>query len=226
MQHIQHIRDVKPFQKPQDSIFSKLITRKLSRVLTFVMLKVEPTVTPNRVSCLSFEVAVLACVLFLYEPYWVRLLGVVLLQLSFALDCSDGEISRITNQSSKFGAWLDSVFDRFKEVLMLGSMTIAWYWRVQQSAWVLIIGFLAIIGLQLVSYLREAKKSSWPSTRTSEFFITKDMYIGTVDVTVYLVSLAVLVHQELGALIIFLGVSIPLVLKQIRSAYRLGKQDH
>ena len=225
MQKLKHIRDVKPFQKPQDSIFSKLFTRKLSCVLTFAFLKVEPTVTPNRVSFFSFELAVLACVLFLYPSYWVRILGVVLLQLSFALDCSDGEISRITNQSSKFGAWLDSVFDRFKEVLMLGSMTIAWYWRVQASPWVLIVGFLAIIGLQLVSYLREAKKSSWPSTRTSELFITKDIYIGTVDVTVYLVSLAVVVHQELGALIIFLGVSIPLVLKQMRSAYRLGKHD-
>jgi hypothetical protein len=96
---------------------------------------------------------------------------------------------------------------------------------VQHEAWVLIVGFMAIIGLQLVSYLREAKKSSWPSTRTSEIFIAKDIYIGTVDVTVYLVSFAVLVHWEIAALWIFLAVSIPLVFKQMQSAFRLGMRD-
>jgi len=225
MQHIHHIRDVKPFQKPQDSLFAKLFTRKLSRVLTFVLLKLDKKVTPNTVSVLSFELAVIACILFLYDAYAVRVMGVVLLQVSFALDCSDGEISRITNQSSKFGAWLDSVLDRFKEVLMLGSLTMAWYWRVQQSVWVFLIGFGAIIGLQLVSYLREAKKSSWPSTRTSELFITKQIYIGTVDTTIYLVSAAVVFGYELGALVIFFLISIPLLLKQMYSAYRLGKAD-
>jgi CDP-L-myo-inositol myo-inositolphosphotransferase len=225
MHDIQHIRDVKPFQKPQDSIFSKLFTRKLSRVLTFLLLKVDAHVTPNKVSLFSFELAVLACVLFLYDAYVWRIIGVLLLQLSFAFDCSDGEISRIKNLSSKYGAWLDSVLDRFKEVLMLGSMTISWYLHVQHEAWVLIIGFMAIIGLQLVSYLREAKKSSWPSTRTSELFITKDIYIGTVDVTVYLVSFAVLIQWEIAALWLFLAVSIPLIVKQMRSAYRLGHKD-
>jgi len=46
-----------------------------------------------------------------------------------------------------------------------------------------------------------------------------------VDVTIYLVSAAVLFNLEIWALWIFLIVSIPLLLKQLRSAYRLGQQE-
>ncbi len=225
MHEIKRVADVKPFQKTQDSIFSYYLTRRLSRVLTFLMIRIWPKVSPNMVSSFSFALAVVACALFVFPQYWVRLVGAALIQLSFAFDCADGEVARITNQSSKFGAWLDSVFDRFKEILMLGSMTLYWYWYEQTEVWVLVLGAGAVVGLLLVSYLREAKKSSWPTTRTSELFIAKNVYIGTVDVTIYLVTVAVVVNLELWALWIFLLVSVPLVLKQLLSAYRLEKKS-
>lgn len=225
MKELKSIADVKPFQKPQDSIFSTLITRKISRVLTYYMIKWFPGVTPNKVSTFSFLLAVAGCIAMVSPNYWWRFAGAALLQISFAFDCSDGEVSRIKNLSSKFGAWLDSIFDRFKEALMLGAMTTYWYMYEQQEAWVLFVGFSAIIGLQLVSYLREAKKASWPSKRQAELFISKNIYIGTVDVTIYLVSFAVVVNMEIWALWIFLAVSIPLIAKQLRSAYRLGLKE-
>lgn len=225
MTQINKVADVKPFQKAQDSIFSTVFTRKLSRVLTYYMIKLDPRVTPNQVSTFSFLLAVLGCVVMLSPEYWWRFTGAVLLQISFAFDCSDGEVSRIKNLSSKFGAWLDSIFDRFKEALMLGAMTTYWYMYEQTESWVLFVGFGAIIGLQLVSYLREAKKASWPSKRQAELFITKNIYIGTVDVTIYLVSFAVVVNMEIWALWIFLAVSVPLIVKQLKSAHRLGKQE-
>ncbi|MFC1598232.1 CDP-alcohol phosphatidyltransferase family protein [Patescibacteria group bacterium] len=225
MQEFKKISEVKPFQKPQDSIFSTLFTRRLSRVLTFITVKWFPKVTPNQVSAFSFVLSVAACGLFLHPNWWWRLLGVVLLQLGFAFDCSDGELARIKNLSSKYGAWLDSVFDRIKEALILGAMAMWWFWNRESEIWVLLVGFGAIIGLQLVSYLREAKKASWPSDRISEVFITKKIYIGTVDVTIYLVSAAVLLNLQIWALWIFLAVSIPLLLKQFWSAYKLSKRE-
>ncbi|MFH1426559.1 MAG: CDP-alcohol phosphatidyltransferase family protein [Candidatus Kerfeldbacteria bacterium] len=225
MHEIKKIADVKPFQKPQDSVFSMLFTRRLSRILTFILVKADKGVTPNKVSTFSFLLAVIACVLFVYEDYWARFAGVILLQLSFAFDCSDGEIARIKNMSSKFGAWLDSVYDRIKEVLMFASMTLYWFLYEERAVWVLLVGFFAIIGLLLVSYLREAKRSSWPSNRVSELFIAKDIYVGTVDVTIYLVSFAVLFNFQVYILTVFLLVSIPLLAKQFLSAYRLSKKE-
>jgi len=79
--------------------------------------------------------------------------------------------------------------------------------------------------LQLVSYLREAKKSSWPTTRTAELFISKNIYLGTVDITIYVVSLAIIMHWELYILWLFLLVSVPLIFKQLLSAYRLSQKS-
>lgn len=221
MNEIKTIADVVPFQKPKDSIFSLLINRKISRVLTFYMLKFFPRITPTQVNLLSLFFSLAGCALFIHPNYWWRLVGVVLLQLGFTLDCCDGEVARIKNAANQFGAWLDSILDRFKEFVMLLALTVQWYWYVDSRPYVLVIGFLAIIGLQLVSYLREAKKSSWPSTRTAEIFISKNMYLGTVDITIYAVCLGVIIHQELYILGIFLLVSLPLILKQIASAAKM-----
>lgn len=219
------ISQLREVQKPQDSIFSKLITRKLSLRLTWVLLKLLPNISPNTVSLLSFVLAVLAAVCFLHPSYAVRVLGVVLFQLGFVFDCSDGEVARATGRMSPFGAFLDSTLDRFKEILILGVLTLylassspspmGW-----TSISILIVGVGAILGLQMVAYLREAKKATFPTTRTSEIFISKSMYLGTVDIFVYLVSLAVLIHMEFWLLVAIAVVSIPLVLKQIWSAKR------
>ena len=219
--HIKTISDVKPFQKPQDSVFSKLINRRLSRVFTFWLIKLRPGISPSTVSTLSFFISAAGIGLFLHPNYLWRMLGIVLLQIGFSLDCSDGEVARIQNSMSAFGAWLDSVFDRFKEVLMLAALTAQWYWFHTTEVWVIVLGAAAIILWQVIGYLREAKKSSWPSSRTAELFISKNMYIGTVDVTIYLVCVGVLFQQEVIALWIFFLAGFPLIAKQLLSAYRM-----
>jgi len=218
MVDIKTIDDIKPFQKPQDSIFAKLINRKFSRFITFYLVKYHKSITPPQITWFSFIISTIGCALFLHPNYWWRLVGIFFLQLGFTLDCCDGEVARLKNNGSKYGAWLDSVFDRIKEVLMLGAITANWYFYKQSEIWVIVVGMLAIIGMQIVAYLREAKKSSWPTTRTSELFISKNIYIGTVDVTIYLV-------WEIFALVVFLIVSIPMMIKQFLSAFRQSKRD-
>ena len=117
------ISDIKAYQKPQDSIFSTLFTRKLSAVFSFYILRWFPRVTPSQVTLVSFVFGIIACVLFFFSDYSYRIFGVVLRQISFALDCSDGEIARYKNMASSFGAWLDSVLDRFKEAMMFVALT-------------------------------------------------------------------------------------------------------
>lgn len=225
MTQLQKIADVKPFQKPKDSIFSTLINRKISRVLTFFMVKHIPWLTPTQVNILSLIFSLMGCALFVHPNYWWRLVGILVLQLGFTLDCCDGEVARIKNAANQFGAWLDSVLDRFKEFAMLAALTAQWYIFVNHSPKVLMVGGLAIIGLQLVSYLREAKKSSWPSTRVAELFITKNIYLGTVDITIYLVCFGVMIHQEYLVLWMFLIISLPLIIKQILSAAKMRNQS-
>jgi phosphatidylglycerophosphate synthase len=216
----QKISDLKSYQKPHDSIFTTLITRHISKFFSFIFIRYWKNVTPNKVSALSLFTAIIACGLFLLPNYWYRLIGVVLLQIAFAFDCSDGEIARYKNMGSKFGAWFDSVSDRFKEILMFAALTYAWFAR-HPSNYVWLIGAATIVLWLLISYVREAKKSSWPIERKAEIYITKNIYIGTVDVTIFLVCAAILCKIELYVLALFLAVSLPLLFKQILSAWKL-----
>lgn len=224
MQQLTKISDLKPYQKPHDSIFTTLITRHISRVFSYLLIKYDKHVTPNQISTLSLLIGILACILFVYLEYWWRIVGVILMQISFALDCSDGEVARFKEMGSKFGAWFDSVSDRFKEILMFAALTFNAY-IVTPKIYILVIGAFTIIFWLLIAYIREAKKASWPDTRKAEMYITKTIYIGTVDVIIFLVCFAIIFQIEIYILALFLLVSLPLFFKQMRSAYKLSKQN-
>jgi len=67
---------------------------------------------------------------------WGLIAGAVLLQAAFTTDCVDGQLARYTRTFSKFGAWLDSVFDRAKEYLAFAGLAIG-AGRVGDPVWLL-----------------------------------------------------------------------------------------
>lgn len=99
-------------------------------------------VTPNQITCIGL-VLVLAncgCYLLWRNTFW---LGVGL-SLSFTFDSLDGVIARRQGTTSKFGAYLDAVVDRYQEIATY--LVIAWvndYWAVV---------FFVITGSLLISY--------------------------------------------------------------------------
>ena len=62
--------------------------------------------------------------------------GALLLQVAFTLDCVDGQLARYTRTFSKFGAWLDSIFDRTKEYVVFAGLAIGAS-RTGDDVWVL-----------------------------------------------------------------------------------------
>ncbi len=144
--------------KPKDGWVARHLNRPLSRrVFTPLLLRFVPGVTPNQVSALSLGVAGGAGLgFFLGQP----LLGGVLVQLASVLDGSDGEIARLKKMESPFGGFLDSVFDRIGDSVILFGMSY-FAWQAAQNtllfgvAWtslVLLVAMLAIIGNLMVSY--------------------------------------------------------------------------
>jgi hypothetical protein len=71
--------------------------------------------SPNQVTVIALCIGLLAATAFATGERAGYITGAVLLYLSFVADCVDGQLARYTGQFSKFGAWLDSVFDRAKE---------------------------------------------------------------------------------------------------------------
>jgi phosphatidylglycerophosphate synthase len=93
-----------------DRVFNRRISGWFTRRI------IDLPITPNHVTWFHFSLGLLAAWLFWQGGYWPGVLGAVLLQLSVALDCSDGEVARIKFQYSKFGSWLDVITDNIVTV--------------------------------------------------------------------------------------------------------------
>ncbi len=76
-------------------------------------------------------------------------LGGWLFLFSGILDALDGRIARIRMQATPAGAAIDSVLDRYTDMVML--LGLAWYYR---STWVLLPVLAAILGTSIVPYVR------------------------------------------------------------------------
>ncbi|MGH9261409.1 MAG: NTP transferase domain-containing protein, partial [Acidimicrobiales bacterium] len=108
--------------KPEDGVVSRLLNRRVSgRVVTPILLRLWPRVTANQVSVLGFVVALLAAGCFLAD--WPVAAGVIV-ALTSILDGSDGEIARLKQLRSPFGAYLDAVVDRYADTAMLAGATV------------------------------------------------------------------------------------------------------
>ncbi len=93
-----------------------LFNRRLSTLLTRLL--VRTPLSPNQVTVLSFLVLLPGAYL-LSTGERIALIGAgFLIQLSFTLDCCDGELARLRGISSPFGAWLDGLLDRIAELAL------------------------------------------------------------------------------------------------------------
>lgn len=83
--------------------------------------------------------------------YLALLLGGVLAQFASIIDGSDGEVARLKYQCSDYGGWFDAVLDRYADAFLLLGLT----WHIlatEANGWILLTGFMAIIGSFMLSY--------------------------------------------------------------------------
>jgi hypothetical protein len=80
--------------------------------------------TPNGVTTLSVVTGFLSAAAFATGDRLGLVAGAVLLQLAFTFDCVDGQLARYTRTFTKFGAWLDAIFDRIKEYAVFAGLAI------------------------------------------------------------------------------------------------------
>ena len=73
------------------------------------------------------------------QSFAYRTLIAVIIQLSFILDCSDGQLARITGRTTKLGAWLDKIFDRVGEFIIFSVFGYA-AWHLKMNVLFLFLG--------------------------------------------------------------------------------------
>ena len=144
--------------KPEDGFIARTINRPIStRLVTPALLRLLPSITPIEVSFLGVLAGALAGLLFfLGLPVGA---GIVVM-LASILDGSDGEIARLKRSASSLGRYVDAVFDRYADALILvGASGYAWSDTSEQwmsvATWrvlVVLVATLAITGHLMVSY--------------------------------------------------------------------------
>ena len=127
---------------------SKYINRKASEPMARLLAKTR--LTPNQTTWGAFGIALLSFISFIFGQ---NIIGGLLAQLSSMVDGVDGSLARLKGMSSAFGGFLDSVLDRYADILIVLGLTL---WSLSHETYpgIWLVAFLAIAGTICVSYTR------------------------------------------------------------------------
>jgi CDP-diacylglycerol--glycerol-3-phosphate 3-phosphatidyltransferase len=125
----------------------------------FIMLMHKLGVTPNMITSIGFILNIVAAIFFIVgaeqadrtDMFYVGWGGFTIL-IAGLFDMMDGRLARIANLSSSFGAFYDSVMDRYSELVMF--LGICFYLISQDYFLSSLFAFVALIGSIMVSYIR------------------------------------------------------------------------
>ena len=83
--------------------------------------------------------------------------GGIIAMLMGPMDAIDGTMARLRNEPSKYGAFIDSVSDRYSELILLAGLLI---YFVRGNFWIgILLVYFAAMGSVLVSYVRARAES-------------------------------------------------------------------
>ncbi len=131
-----------------DGYISKYANRKASEPIARLLAKTK--ITPNQITWVAFGIALLSFVSFILGQ---NIVGGLLVQLSSIVDGIDGSLARLKGITSTFGGFLDSVLDRYADILIVLGLTL---WSLSHETYpgIWLAGFLAIAGTICISYTR------------------------------------------------------------------------
>ncbi len=172
----------------------------------FTKLVYDLRLTPNAVTVITGLLGVGSGIAFLYH-WWI--LGAVLLQLHHYFDGADGNLARLTNRCTPFGAKLDQVSDQLVKLVLFICLAIG----ADIALWAKIALPLSIwFDLWIVHYiiLPFARKHSLKRARWKMWFLDRGIIPGFDIFTIYfLISLSALtgwLNEAIYAIVILKNV--------------------
>ena len=117
-------------------------------------------VNPNVLTFIGLGINIFATVLFAKGLFFWA--GLVVL-FAGVFDMLDGAVARVTKTVTRFGAFLDSVIDRYSDMLILIGLMI-WYAKADKMFYLGLTG-MVIIGSVMTSYTRARAESLIPACK-------------------------------------------------------------
>ncbi len=126
----------------EDEWWSSFVTSPMAVVANYFAVE-QPWITPNRITGMSFLVAVAAAVFVIMGGLTNFIMAAVLIHISHIFDCMDGQLARYRKVSSPLGSYYDRMTDQVQVTLWFGAAAYAAY---DQSGSVTPV-FLALVGI-------------------------------------------------------------------------------
>jgi phosphatidylglycerophosphate synthase len=143
-------------RKPKDILWNRFVARPLAAVVIVPLARTG--VTPNQITLATLPVFLAGCVLLALVPTWGALVGgAAILELSYVLDCADGQLARLKGTSSPVGAHLDFLMDELKAFALVAAVAIRLWAPARDPRWLLegLAGLVAIAAaISLTTFLR------------------------------------------------------------------------
>jgi CDP-diacylglycerol--glycerol-3-phosphate 3-phosphatidyltransferase len=132
----------------------KFILDQIVRVLSFF--KINPNILTFTGVVISFWAA--------WNFGFGRMFrGGLIVILAGLFDMLDGEVARVSRSETRFGAFYDSVIDRYSDIILLQGLMV-WYARNQRLGYVVLVG-VVFMGAIMTSYARARAESLIPTCK-------------------------------------------------------------
>lgn len=109
-------------------------------------------ITPNVLTISSLIIALVGCGFFAAGQRNDVLWGLLLVQISYVIDCADGQLARYKRKFSPVGGWIDQVADRIKEFAIYASLAYGTIKLHDHAASVWFYAMFALFVLYLLEY--------------------------------------------------------------------------
>ncbi len=168
-------------------------------------------IKPNTLTWLGLAVSFIAA--YTIATRHLVVAGILVL-LSGLFDILDGAVARATGQSTRFGAMLDSTFDRLADAALLFGVALLY---LRTGEWLTVaLAFLALVGSFLTSYTR---------ARAEGLGIACPVGLFTRAERVIILALGLLLDQLFIALIVLTGLAFFTVCQRLVYVWQKTKES-
>ena len=126
--------------------WGRRIARRVAQVFA------RTPVTPNMLTIFGFILNVVVAALLATGNL---ITGGIMIIVAGVFDMLDGALAKVTNRSSDFGAFLDSVVDRYSEATVLFGLLLYYYQQPNQEGLIeIVLIYVILVGSMMISYAR------------------------------------------------------------------------
>jgi phosphatidylglycerophosphate synthase len=143
-------------RKPKDILWNRFVARPLAAVALVPLARTG--VTPNQVTLATLAVFVAGALIMALRPgHGALVWGVAILELSYVLDCVDGQLARLKGTSSPVGAHLDFLMDELKAFVLVAAVAVRLWLGGREARWLLegLLGLVMVAAaISLTTFVR------------------------------------------------------------------------